>query len=361
MIMAFGHQFVVADSGGKKIAHRKCSSYQLNMAMLQIKNKGKCRDVSSLSHVEAIAPATSANLGAGFDVFGVALDVLSDKVSVDVVKGDNKIQLIVKGKNSEQVPTKLEENTAGIVARTLLKASGKCYGLVVNIEKGIRPGSGLGSSAASAAASALAVSEALQLDLTRRKLIELAALGEIAAAGVPHYDNVSAALLGFFTAIVSHEPFEVIRLPMPGNVGFVVATPEIVLETSKARSVLPKYVKLSDAVYNIARASAFIAGVLTNNITLMGMGMGDLIAEPYRASLIPGLAEVKKEAIEAGAVGVTISGAGPSILALIDTSRKVEAEVAEAMKRGFEKHGMQCEVTVAKPGPGAKIVRREET
>jgi len=320
----------------------------------------KVKDSPAFSHVEAMAPASSANLGAGFDVFGVALDALFDKVSVDIVKVDKSVQLFVSGKGSEFIPTKPEKNTAGIVAEALLKASGKNCGLIINIEKGVRAGSGLGSSGASAAASALAINEALGLGLTNKELIKFAALGEIAAAGVPHADNVSASIMGFFTAVISHEPFEVLQLSMPGNAKFVIATPEIILETRKARSVLPKHIKLSDAVHNVARASAFVAGVLTNNLNLMGMGMDDIIAEPYRAGLIPGFFDVKKRALEAGAVGVAISGSGPSVLALVDSSKNVENKVAEAMKEGFEVNGIRCEVVIAKSGPGARIVRREE-
>ncbi|MEM1540227.1 MAG: homoserine kinase [Candidatus Bathyarchaeia archaeon] len=333
--------------------------FRFQFSAIAYRNR-KARKLPVFSHVEAIAPATSANLGAGFDVFGVALDALSDKVSVDVVKGEKKVQLIVKGKNSELIPTRPEENTAGVVAEALLKASGKSCGLIINVEKGIKPGSGLGSSAASAAASALAINEALGLGLTYKELIKFASLGEIVAAGVPHADNVSASIMGFFTAIVSHEPFEVMQLSMPHNAKFVIATPEMVLETHKARSVLPKHIALSDAVHNIAKATAFISGILTNNLTLMGMGMNDLIAEPYRAGLIPGFSDVKKRALEAGALGVAISGAGPSILALVDASKNVENKVAEAMKEGFEVHGIHCESIITKPGPGARIVEREE-
>jgi homoserine kinase len=334
---AFRLQFSAVDHGSKKV-----------------------KDSPAFSHVEALAPASSANLGAGFDVFGVALGALFDKVSVDVVKVDKKVQLFVSGKSSEFIPTKPEKNTAGIVAEALLKASGKNCGLIINIEKGIRAGSGLGSSGASAAASALAINEALGLGFTDKELIKFAAVGEIAAAGVPHADNVSASIMGFFTAIVSHEPFDVVRFPMPDNTKFVIATPEVIVETRKARSVLPKHIKLSDAVHNVARGAAFVAGVLTNNLTLMGMGMNDLIAEPYRASLIPGFFDVKKRALEAGAIGVAISGAGPSVLALVNSSKNVENKVAEAMKEGFEVNGIQCEIVITKPGPGARIVRREE-
>jgi homoserine kinase len=335
------------------------TAFRLQFSAIAHGNR-KFKDSPAFSHVEAMAPASSANLGAGFDVFGVALDALFDKVSVDVVKVDKSVQLFVSGKGSEFIPTKPEKNTAGIVAEALLKASGKNCGLIINIEKGVRTGSGLGSSGASAAASVLAINEALGLGLTNKELIKFAALGEIAAAGVPHADNVSASIMGFFTAVISHEPLEVLQLSMPGNAKFVIVTPEIILETRKARSVLPKHIKLSDAVHNVARASAFVAGVLTNNLNLMGMGMDDIIAEPYRASLIPGFFDVKKRALEAGAVGVAISGSGPSVLALVDSSKNVENKVAEAMKEGFEVNGIRCEVVIAKSGPGARIVRREE-
>jgi homoserine kinase len=316
------------------------------------------KEFTAPSHVEAVAPATSANLGAGFDVLGVALDILFDKVSVDVNKEAN-IKIYIEGEGASSIPTDPDKNTAGIVAKALLEFSNKRCGLTINIEKGIRPGSGLGSSAASAAATALAVNEALQLNLSKKELIKFAALGEKASAGAPHADNVSAALLGFFTAIISHDPLEVIQLPPPNNAKFVIVLPEIVLSTSLARSVLPEHVKRLDAIYNIAHVAAFIAGVALGDVTLMGKGMKDLIAEPYRAKLIPGLADVKKNATEAGAEGVTISGAGPAVIALIDSKKQVEKQVMKAMKEGFEKNGIKCEAMLAKPGPGAKIVRRE--
>lgn len=291
-----------------------------------------------LSYVEASAPATSANLGAGFDVFGVALDTLYDKVSIEIVKGD-KVELYVEGRREwvSSIPTDLDRNTAGVVVKTLLSSFNRRCGLVIRIQKGIKPGSGLGSSAASATATALALNEALGLGLSRTELIEYAALGEVASAGVPHADNVSPAILGFFTIIISNNPIEAIQLPPPDNVKFVIAIPELTLETSLARSVIPKQVRLSDAVHNIAYASAFIAGIALKDVALMGRAMKDLIVEPYRASLIPGLNDVRNNAIEAGALGVAISGAGPSILALIDSEKGVEAKVAKAMKEGFEK------------------------
>ncbi|MEM3640563.1 MAG: homoserine kinase [Candidatus Bathyarchaeia archaeon] len=206
------------------------------------------------------------------------------------------------------------------------------------------------------------MNEAVGLGLSKTELVKYAALGEVASAGAPHADNVSSAIMGFFTIVISSNPIKVVQLPPPKNVEFVIAipdVPELNLKTAMARSVIPKKVKLSNAIHNIAYASAFIAGVTLKDVVLMGEAMKDLIAEPYRASLIPSLKDVKNSAIKAGALGVAISGAGPSILALIDSRRGVEADVAEAMKEGFERNGIKSEVVIVKPGPGAKIVRRK--
>jgi len=275
------------------------------------------------------------------------------------VEGNN-VQISVEGVGAELVPVEPDKNTAGIVAKTLLDLSKKECGLTMKIKKGIRPGSGLGSSAASAAAAALAINEALNLNLSRRELIKFAAQGETASAGVPHADNVSSALLGFFTVVKSYDPLEVIQLPSPNNVEFVIAMPDVVVSTSLARSVLPKRVKLSDLARNVGHAAAFIVGIALNDVDLMGESMTDSIIEPARAHLIPGLAEVKKSAIEAGAAGVTISGAGPSILALVNAQRKKTDDVAKAMRNAFEKQGMDSQIICAKPGPGARIARREQ-
>ncbi|HDO41628.1 MAG TPA: homoserine kinase [Candidatus Bathyarchaeota archaeon] len=313
----------------------------------------------ALSMVEAIAPATSANLGAGFDVFGVALDALFDRVLVEKIADKKVIEISVEGEGAEEIPRETERNTAGIVAKELLKFSGKEYGLRIKIHKGVKPGSGLGSSAASAAATAIAVNELLGLELNQIQLIEFAALGEIASAGAPHADNVSAAILGDFIVITSRKPLEVLKLKLPSNVKFALVIPEIKFNTSLARSVLPKKIDLSSMVYNVSRAATFIAGIALNNIEVMGRGMTDTVIEPARAHLIPGLNQVKKKALDAGAVGVTISGAGPSIIALVD-SKKADAEkIALSMEEAFRELGVKSRSLCAKPGLGAKIIRKE--
>lgn len=310
-----------------------------------------------LTVVEAIAPATSANLGAGFDVFGVALDALFDRVIVERTN-DETIKIEIHGEGSEEIPVKPEMNTAGVVALEMLRKSGGKHGLTIRVYKGIRPGSGLGSSAASAAATAIAMNDLLGLNLTPTQLIELAAIGETASAGSPHADNVSAAILGDFTMIVSREPLEVLRLRLPKNAEFAIVLPEIKVDTKMARSVLPRQVDLSSMVYNVGRAAAFVAGIALNSIEVMGKGMMDTVIEPARAHLIPGLSHVKESALKSGAAGVAISGAGPSIIALVDSDRVSAREVALAMRDAFEDVGIKSRPLCARPGPGARVIRR---
>lgn len=311
-----------------------------------------------LSYVEAVAPATSANLGAGFDVFSMALKELQDRVSVKVVKEEG-VTIRIEGVGAESIPLEPQKNTAGIVAENLLELSKRRLGLSLKIEKGIKPGSGLGSSAASAAAATVAVNELLDLKLSKEEMVRNAAQGEIASAEAAHADNVSAAILGFFTIIRSYDPLEVIQLPVPSDLEVVVALPEIEMDTAQARSVLPKKVKLSDLVHNVGNAAAFVAGISLKDVNLMGRSLEDSIIEPARSHLIPGLSEVKKGASQAGALGVAISGAGPSVIALADARKEKAKKIAREMKDAFRRRGIKCQTICTKPGPGAKIVRRQ--
>ncbi|MEM1581315.1 MAG: homoserine kinase [Candidatus Bathyarchaeia archaeon] len=313
----------------------------------------------SFSLVEAIAPATSANLGAGFDVFGVALDVLFDRVLVERTLEKEIIEIKVEGEGAEGIPNEPDKNTAGIVAKELLRISKVKCGLKIRVHKGIRPGSGLGSSAASAAATAVAINDLLGLNLNPIQLVSVAALGEIASAGSPHADNVAAAILGEFIVITSRDPLDVLRLRLPVNAEFAIVLPEIKVDTRLARSVLPRKVDLSSMVYNVGRAATFIAGIALNSVEIMGRGMMDAVIEPARSHLIPGLSYVKERALRSGAVGVAISGAGPSVIALINSETTSAEKVALSMKEAFESLGIKSRPLCAKPGQGARVIRRE--
>jgi homoserine kinase len=291
----------------------------------------------------------------------MALDLFYDKVTVEpILNKEIEIQLV--GIGADSIPTEPERNSAGLVAQKFLTRVNWPHGLRIKLEKGIIPGYGLGSSGASAAATAVALNKLLKLHLPNVELIKLAAYGEIAAAGTPHLDNVSAAILGNFVVIGSHEPLDVIHLEPPKFLEVCIAIPRVPVpprKTEVARKVIPEMVSLRQAVRNVGRASALVAGFALKDIDLIGRAMEDAIIEPVRASLVPGYQIVRKKAIEAGASGVAISGAGPSLIAIVNSQKVSSKRVAEAMVQGFEEIGVKADGYVAKPSKGASLVGDE--
>jgi homoserine kinase len=306
------------------------------------------------------APATTANLGPGYDVFGLALAEPSDKVTLTQIPEGVKIE--VAGLSAATIPTVPEKNTAGVVAAHIIKEFSLKTGVHVKIEKGILPGMGLGSSAASAAAVAYGLNHMFSLNLNNNQLIRLAAKGEVASAGSEHADNVSAAICGDFVIIKSYNPLEIVNLKSPRDMEVSVAYPHVATpgnKTEKARAVVPKQVTIEKLVHNVGRAAAIASGFATGNVDLIGGSMADAVVEPARAFLIPGYERVKENALKAGACGVTISGAGPAMISVVNKRKADAAEVAAAMKAGFESAGVEATAFATKPGKGACVVERE--
>jgi len=302
-------------------------------------------------------PATTANLGPGFDVFGMAFEHPSDKVTIiPISKG---IRIKVSGLAADTIPTDPEKNTAGVVAKHILQEFSLKTGLAIKLEKGILTGVGLGSSAASAAAVAFGLNHLFNLKLDHKQLIQLSAKGEVASAGFEHADNVSAAIYGDFIIIRSYSPLEVIRLESPPNLGICIAIPEVPMapkKTEKARSVLPKTVSIEKLVHNLGHAATMAAGFATGNVDLIGKSMSDVIVEPARAFMIPGYQKVKEKTLKAGACGVAISGAGPAMLAIVNTNNTVASKVAKAMEEGFKSAGVKAHTFCTKPGKGVSLL-----
>jgi homoserine kinase len=313
-----------------------------------------------LSEITVKAPATSANLGPGFDVFGLALAQPSDKVTLapTSVKG---VKIQVSGFSAETISTMPTKNTAGIVANLMMQEFSLKTGISIKIEKGIWPGRGLGSSAASAAAVAYGLNHMFNLNLSNEQLVRFAAKGEVASAGYEHADNVSAAVCGDFVIVKSYNPVEIVCLKAPLNMEVCVAFPHIdtpASKTEKARLVVPKTVPLEKLVFNIGEAAAVASGFATGDVDLIGKSMRDAIMEPARAFLIPGYLQVKENALNAGACGVTISGAGPAVIAVVNNKRANAAKVAAAMKAGFKSAGCEATAFATKPGRGASLLEK---
>jgi len=315
----------------------------------------------SANRVKVVAPSTTANLGPGFDVFGLAHDAFEDILEIEVTSR-GEIEVEVGGVNSECISCDLDKNTAGFVANCVAERLPSGYGLRIRIEKGIPVGKGLGSSGASAAACAVGLNKIIGLGLSNDQVIQLAAKGETASAGFPHADNVAASILGGFTIIRSYEPFHAIGLEPPPNLGVAVAVPDVAVaqkKTEVARSVLPQSVPMEKMVHNIGQASGMIVGILSGDIDLIGRSMVDVVVEPARSKFVPNYCKVRESALAAGAAGVAISGAGPSMIAIVDEKRTPAIQVAQAMKEAFEAGGVGCRAFSSKPARGAKIIEEE--
>ncbi|WP_276279556.1 homoserine kinase [Halorussus caseinilyticus] len=288
------------------------------------------------------APATTANLGSGFDVFGAALTRPADVVRVERA---SETTIEVTGAGAEYVPTDPAENTAGVVARELDAPAH------IRIDKGVRPSSGLGSSAASAAGAAVALNELYDRGLSREELVWLAAEGEAVVSGEAHADNVAPSILGGFT-VVTDAGITTIDADLP----VVVCLPETVVSTRDARRVVPESVEMDQMVETVGNASTLVAGMCRDDPELVGRGLTDPVVTPARAELIDGYDAVAEAASEAGATGVTVSGAGPGVLAVC-RRRGQRRAVASAMVGAFEDAGVDACAYQTEIGDGAELHR----
>jgi len=301
------------------------------------------------------APCSTANLGPGFDVFGMALDAFYDEVTVTKKPKSFGIKIV----SSDDIPLDPKKNTAGIVAISMRKGERIEDGLEIKIKKNVPAGYGLGSSAASAAACARAIDELFSLKCDGRDLLEYAGAGEKASAGTVHFDNVAASLFGEFVVVNSLPDFWV--LPCPRNLKLVVGIPKIKVpkqKTKASRGVLPKNVKFSDAMSNMADAVAMIASLVVEEDAYQFYKWisSDIIVTPARKKMIPGFDKVQGwvESVPYESAGFTISGAGPSVIAFCSGN---EEEIGEAIKKGFKSAKVDCDIVHCKPSKGARVTK----
>ena len=293
------------------------------------------------NEVSAFAPATVANLGPGFDWMGCAVDGQGDIVTATVLP-DRPGEVIIESIEGDGGRLTLEpsKNCIGIAAIETLKllAGAPSCGVTLRLKKGLPLGSGMGSSAASAAAAAAAVNALFGSPLSKETLV-LAGLASEAAVSGYHADNIAPALLGGFILVRSLEPLDLKRLPFDGDLWFVLVNPKFEAPTAEMRAVLPKLVPMKSLVNNCAMGASLVAGILTADAELIGKSLdSDVIIEPVRGPLIPGFAAVKAAAKAAGAYGCTISGAGPTAVAIV-RDRECGAVVQQAMIDAFKSAG----------------------
>ena len=286
------------------------------------------------------APATSANLGSGFDTFGVALERPADVVSVERAE---RTTIEVTGAGAQFIPEDPKKNTVGAVAEALDAPAH------IRIDKGVRPASGLGSSAASAAGAALALNDLYDRGYSREELVPIAAEGEAVVSGAAHADNVAPALLGGFTIATADGVQSV-----DTNVPLVACLPEEPISTRDAREVVPSHVTIEEMVTTVGSAATLTVGMCQSDPELVGRGMADEVVTPNRAALITGYDDAAAAAVDAGAYGVTVSGSGPSVLAVCPPDRR--RDVAGAMVEAFEANGERARAYRTWTGSGAGFV-----
>ena len=281
----------------------------------------------STPRAAAYAPATMANLGVGFDILGLALAEPGDTVEA-VFSSEPGVQIASISGDGGRLPREAERNTAGIAAQSVLRLVGETRGVALSIHKGLPLASGLGSSAASAVAAAVAVNALLGEPLSRAELLPAALDGEASVSG-RHADNVAPCLFGGITLSFGLTTAEIWPLPVPEHLWLALVTPDVEVPTAKARAVLPEHVPLKTMVAQTASVARLMSALYRSDIPAMAAAMeADRVIEPARAHLMPMLAEVRHAAHKAGAHGLVISGAGPTLAAICDGEAPARAAAA---------------------------------
>ena len=309
----------------------------------------------SKQSISVFAPATVANVACGFDVLGFAVEQPGDTVKL-TLNNTQVVSITSIAGDGGRLPLAAPKNTAGVAIIEYLRHIGKEQGVEISIEKKLPLGSGLGSSAASSAAAVVGINELMGKPLSRKELVPFAMEAERIACGAAHADNVAPAILGGFVLIRSYEPLDIIEIPSPDNLFCAVVNPHIELRTEDARKVLRREVQLHDAIAQWGNLAALIAGLMKPDFNLIGRSLHDVVAEPMRALLIPGFNDIKDAALNAGALGCSISGSGPSVFALCEHST-IAQNVALAMQQAFAVIDLNSDVYISKViKSGAAIV-----
>lgn len=306
-----------------------------------------------MTEIKIFCPATIANLNCGFDVMGLCLDGIGDEMIIRKVaeKGIRITKII-----GADLPLETEKNVAGVAGLALLNATETEFGFEIELYKNIKTGSGIGSSSASAAGAVFGINELLGRPFTKKELVYYAMKGEVVASGSEHADNVAPCILGGFTLVRGYNPLDVIKIESPSEIYAVVLHPHIEVKTSDSRAVLKPEVSLKNAITQWGNLGGLIAGLYTKDYDLIGRSLIDVIVEPARKHLIPNFDTVKNSALNNGALGAGISGAGPSIFALCK-GEIIANTVAKSMSDAYEDTGIPFNIHISKVNAeGTKII-----
>jgi homoserine kinase len=299
-----------------------------------------------LNYIKAFAPATVANVACGFDIFGFSLDSPGDTVEIRKTDGNGVVIIDITG-DEGRLPREPERNAVTVVMIKYLEHIGRSdQGLAVTLHKNMPLGSGMGSSAASAVAGIFAINELMGAPLSRKELLPFAMEGERIACGAAHADNVGPSLMGGFVVIRSYHPLDVFKIPVPDDLYCTLVHPDVEVNTKDARYILRNEVSLKNTISQMGNVAGLIAGLMQADYDLISRSMVDVIIEPVRAILIPAFEQVKQAALDNGALGCSISGAGPSMFAL-SKGHETALRVGQAMCTAFGNVGINTMLYVS--------------
>lgn len=307
-----------------------------------------------MTKIKVFAPASIANVSCGFDIFGFAVHELGDYVEVWF---NDQSRLIIKSiEGAEGLPLDPALNVTTVAAKALLDAVGEKRGVTFNIQKTVKPGSGLGSSSSAAVAGAFAVNELLGNPFSRKELLPFAGVGEQLASNQLHFDNVAPSLLGGFSVVRSNEEMDVLSISYPEDLWVAAAHPQVEIKTKDAKHMLGRNMSISNAVIQFGNVAGLALGLTSNDYKLIGRSMVDMLAEPKRSKLIPLYDEAKSATLAAGAIGTNIAGSGPTVFSFCQGEESAKT-VLQAYKDVYQQSDIEVNYYLSKINPeGAKRI-----
>ncbi|APD07201.1 homoserine kinase [Flavobacteriaceae bacterium UJ101] len=296
-----------------------------------------------MKEIRVFCPASVANVSCGFDLMGFALEAIGDEM---IVRKTNQTGVKIKHIEGYDLPYEAENNVAGKAALAMLEKLQTQEGIEIEIYKNIHPGSGIGSSSASASGLVYAINELFDRPFSEKELIEFGMEGEYVASKSYHADNVAPALIGGIVFIRGYQPLDYFKIPVPNDLYCTIISPQITVKTLDARRVLKSKVHFKDAITQCGNLGGLISGFYTSDYSLISSSLTDVLVEPQRAPLIPHFHDLKKQGTENGALGVGISGSGPSVFALSKGKENAE-KVAKAFENIYQNTNIDFKIYVS--------------
>lgn len=306
-----------------------------------------------MNEITIYSPASIANLGCGYDVLGLALEGVGDKIRIKLSEG-NEINII--NNTPFEMPLGPNENAAGIAAKAFFDKLKEPSGLEITLIEKIQPGSGLGSSGSSSAGVVAGLNALFGNPFTRLQLTELAMRGEAYISGKGHADNVGASIYGGLILVRSYNPLDIIELEFPEELWISIIFPLVEIKTVEARQILKEYLPLQDAITQWGNLAGLVAGFQKNDHDIIRRSLKDVVAEPLRSLLIPKYNPVKEMALSEGAIAFNISGSGPSMFSLCENEMTAKS-IGQKGKQIYQASGIPTMVFQSKiNSTGAEVI-----